>query len=111
MIFSVFLAAFALYEITLYSASFVLPGSAEAFSAPHVWRIFYVNVIALAGLLIVHRVALAGLLVKDGHSSGKRAMAWPAETSRTAIVAVSLLSGRDGHALDPRRFQAGALSG
>jgi hypothetical protein len=58
-----FLAAFVLYELALYAASFVLPGSNEAFSLPVVWRIFYVNVIALVGLLIAHRLAMAAGLV------------------------------------------------
>lgn len=57
----VFSAAFALYELALYAASFILPGSAEAFSLPVVWRIFYVNALALVGLLFFHRLALAAV--------------------------------------------------
>ena len=71
-----FFAAFALYELALYAASFVLPGSAEAFSLPVVWRIFYVNVIALVGLLVVHRLALAArLIVKSNEATGAAATA------------------------------------
>jgi hypothetical protein len=59
-----FLAAFIVYELALYAASFVLPTGAEAFSLPTVWRIFYVNVIALVGFLAVHRLGVAaGLTV------------------------------------------------
>jgi hypothetical protein len=61
-----FLAAFAAYELALYAASLVLPGGTSAFSLPVVWRIFYVNVIALAGLLVVHRLALGvGLVARS----------------------------------------------
>jgi hypothetical protein len=59
VIVAAFLAAFAGYELTLYAASFVLPTGAEAFSPPVVRHIFYVNAIALVGLLALHRLALA----------------------------------------------------
>lgn len=71
-----FLAAFALYELALYAASFALPGSAEAFSLPVIWRIFYVNVIALVCLLVVHRLALAArLIVNSNEATGTAATA------------------------------------
>jgi hypothetical protein len=67
IIVAAFLAAFGLYELALYAASFVLPGSDAAFSLPVIWRIFYVNAIALAGLLVAHRLAMtAGLTVRSG---------------------------------------------
>lgn len=73
---TVFFAAFGLYEFALYAASFVLPGSAEAFSLPVVWRILYVNVIAIVLLLVVHRLALAtGLTVKTNEAIGTAATA------------------------------------
>jgi hypothetical protein len=61
-----FLAAFAVYELALYAASFVLPTGVEAFSPPVVWRILYVNAIALVGLLALHRLALATSLIAGG---------------------------------------------
>ncbi|HVZ04738.1 hypothetical protein [Hyphomicrobium sp.] len=54
-----FLAAFAIYEFALYLAGIPLSGSAEAFSMPIVTRIFEINVVAFAGLLIFHRLAVA----------------------------------------------------
>jgi hypothetical protein len=68
-----FLAAFAVYELALYAVSFVLPTGAEAFSLPVVWRIFYVNVIALVGLLVLHRLALAAGLIVSGKANGRDA--------------------------------------
>jgi hypothetical protein len=66
-----FLGAFAAYELALFAASFMLPTGAEAFSLPVVWRIFYVNVFALAGLVGAHRVATAlGLLAPEATSQG-----------------------------------------
>jgi hypothetical protein len=59
-----FLAAFVAYELALCAASFALPGGDEAFSLLVIWRIFYVNGIALIGLLVAHRFAIAaGLLL------------------------------------------------
>jgi hypothetical protein len=63
---AVFLGAFVYYEIGLYAASLVLPGGNDAFSVQAVWRIFYVNAIALTGLLLVHRLAMATGLVMWG---------------------------------------------
>lgn len=58
-----FLAAFAIYEGVLFTATAVLPSGEEAFSLAIVGRIFWVNVIAFAGLLALHRVAVViGLL-------------------------------------------------
>lgn len=70
-----FLAAFALYELALYAASFILPGNAEAFSLPVVWRIFYVNALALAGLLIIHRLAMAAGLMDAGAIGAQKPVA------------------------------------
>jgi hypothetical protein len=73
---AVFLAAFVSYELALYAASFVLPTGAEAFSLPVVWRIFCVNVIALAGLFTLYRLGLAtGLIAGPRVSTGVSATA------------------------------------
>lgn len=52
-----FLAAFAVYELALYAASFLLPSSDAAFSLPIVWYIFKVNAAALAGLVALSLAA------------------------------------------------------
>jgi hypothetical protein len=72
MVIAAFLAAFVLYELALYVASFVLPSSGEAFSLAVVWRIFYVNVIALVGLLVAYRLGIAVGLVVTGGMDGRR---------------------------------------
>jgi hypothetical protein len=61
-----FIGAFAAYELSLYVAGFVLPGSEGAFSFAIVRQLFLVNVVALAALMIAYQLALvAGLLVRD----------------------------------------------
>ena len=60
---TVFSAAFVLYELVLYAASFILPGSAEAFSFNVVSPIVYVNALALAALLFFHRLGVAVALM------------------------------------------------
>lgn len=58
-----FLAAFAIYEGVLFAATAVLPSGEEAFSLPLMAWIFGINVLAFAGLLAIHRGAIAiGLL-------------------------------------------------
>jgi hypothetical protein len=58
-----FVAAFLVYETVLFSASAVLPSGDEAFSLAVVAEILRINVLALAGLLILERLAVAtGLL-------------------------------------------------
>jgi hypothetical protein len=52
-----FLAAFAVYQLALYAASFVLGGSETAFSPAIVWYVFEVNVAALAGLIVLSLAA------------------------------------------------------
>jgi hypothetical protein len=54
-----FVAAFAAYELTLYLAGIPLSASAQTFSAPVVARIFEINIVSFAGLLLLHRVAVA----------------------------------------------------
>jgi hypothetical protein len=58
-----FVAAFAVYEIALYLVGIPLSASAEAFSAPIIGRIFEINVVSFAGLLVLHRLALATSLL------------------------------------------------
>lgn len=50
-----FLGAFLAYEGTLFAATVILPSSEEAFSLPIVMRIFEINGLAFAGLLVLHR--------------------------------------------------------
>lgn len=58
-----FVAAFAVYEIALYLVGIPFSTSAKAFSAPIVGRIFEINLVSFAGLLILHRLALATSLL------------------------------------------------
>jgi hypothetical protein len=61
-----FLAAFLVYEATLFAATALLPSGAEAFSLPVVSRILWINALALAGLLALHRLAMVvGLLASS----------------------------------------------
>jgi hypothetical protein len=61
-----FMGAFAAYELSLYVAGSVLPGSDGAFSFAIVRQLFLVNVVALAGLIVTYQLALlAGLLVRE----------------------------------------------
>lgn len=61
-----FIGAFAVYELALYVAGFVLPSEVSAFSATIVEHLFAVNLVALGGLLLAYRLALlAGLLVRE----------------------------------------------
>jgi hypothetical protein len=52
-------AAFVAYEATLFAATAVLSSSEEAFSIAIVGRIFAINAIAFAGLVLLHRGAIA----------------------------------------------------
>jgi hypothetical protein len=51
-------AAFVAYEATLFAATAVLSSSEEAFSIAIVGRIFAINAIAFAGLVLLHRGAI-----------------------------------------------------
>lgn len=59
-----FLAAFAAYEAALYGAGFVLGSSDEAFSMAVIERIFQINLVSFAGLLLLHRAAVALSLIR-----------------------------------------------
>jgi len=62
-----FLAAFVAFEIGLFLAGFVLPGSNAAFSVPVIGHVFLINVVALAGLLAVDRVAtMSRIYIRKG---------------------------------------------
>lgn len=63
---SAFLAAFAVYELALYGAGLVLGSSDEAFSAAVVERILLINLVSFAGLLLLHRAAVALSLIRTG---------------------------------------------
>lgn len=54
-----FVVAFVAYETTLYAASFALGGTDYAFSTEIVWYILKINAASFAGLLILHRAAVA----------------------------------------------------
>lgn len=59
-----FIGAFSAYELALYVASFVLPGSDAAFAPGVLRQVFLVNLVALIGLSLAHRLACAaGLLM------------------------------------------------
>jgi hypothetical protein len=61
-----FIAAFCIYEGVLFAATAFLPSGEEVFSPAVVAEIFWINVLALAGLLALHRIAVAaGLLVPE----------------------------------------------
>ncbi|PXW65081.1 hypothetical protein C7450_101844 [Chelatococcus asaccharovorans] len=58
-----FVAAFATYEAVLYGATAFLPSGDAAFSFAVVIGIAWTNILALTGLLVLHRLAIAiGLL-------------------------------------------------
>lgn len=63
---SAFFAAFAVYEAALYGAGLVLGSSDEAFSVAVVERIFLINLVSFAGLLLLHRAAVAVSLIRTG---------------------------------------------
>lgn len=54
-----FVLAFFVYEAVLYSVTAFLPSGDEAFSLAVVMDIFWTNVLGLAGLLALHRLAVA----------------------------------------------------
>ncbi len=56
------LAAFAVYEVALFAATVPLPSGPGAFAPSVVLGILWTNLLALAGLLLLHRLAaLLGL--------------------------------------------------
>lgn len=67
-----FMGAFAAFELGLYGAGFVLPGTDGAFAASVVWHVFLLNAIALGGVMAAYHLAmLAGYLVRQ-NTSGYR---------------------------------------
>ncbi len=70
-----YLAAFATYELIVFAATAFLPSVDGAFSLEIVARIFGINLLALAGLLVLYRAAVAiGLLARrPGNLSGAHA--------------------------------------
>lgn len=62
-----FVAAFAAFELGLFLAGFVLPGSEGAFSASVVGHVFLINAVTLCGLMAVNQLAVvSGLLARAG---------------------------------------------
>jgi hypothetical protein len=62
---AVFLAAFAVYEATLFVISAMLLGGTEIYTVAIQGRIFIINTVAFAGLLVLHRLAVsAGFALK-----------------------------------------------
>jgi hypothetical protein len=60
-----FVAAFSTYELALYAAGFVLPGSEGAFAAPIVGHILLINALTLGGMVAAYQLAmLLGLLAR-----------------------------------------------
>jgi hypothetical protein len=53
-----FVCAFVLYEAALFAATAFLPSGPGAFAPPVVWRILWINVLALVLLFLLHRAAL-----------------------------------------------------
>jgi hypothetical protein len=59
-------SAFLVYEAVLFSATALLPSGDDAFSFAVIAQILWTNLLALAGLLVLHRLAVAiGLLADD----------------------------------------------
>jgi hypothetical protein len=64
-----FVAAFAVFELGLYVAGVVLPGSEGAFNASMVGHVFLINAVTLCGLMAVYQLAMIlGLLTRNGTS-------------------------------------------
>jgi hypothetical protein len=70
---SSFIAAFCIYEGALFAATAFLPSSDEAFSPAVVAKILWTNALALAGLLVLHRIVVGiGLLATTATPSPMR---------------------------------------
>jgi hypothetical protein len=57
--------SYAVYEIGLFTYGVVVGSSGAAFTPEIVGRIFFINVIAFAGLLVLHRAAVALSLLRQ----------------------------------------------
>jgi hypothetical protein len=69
-----FMGAFAAFELGLYGAGFVLPGSDGAFAASVVWHVFLLNAISLGGLMAAYYLAMViGYLVRHDTSAYRAA--------------------------------------
>lgn len=60
-----FVAAFVVYQTGLYAAGFVLGASEAAFSLEVVGLVLQINVVAFAGLLLLHRAAVALAWIRE----------------------------------------------
>jgi hypothetical protein len=58
------LVSFAVYEVALYGYGLAVGDSGESFTAEIVGRIFLINAVAFAGLLLLHRAAVALALLR-----------------------------------------------
>jgi len=64
-----FVAAFAAFELGLYTAGFALPAAEGAFSASVVGHVFMINAVAICGLIAVRNLAMmSGLFARDSAS-------------------------------------------
>ncbi|GLS29128.1 hypothetical protein SAMN04488498_101673 [Mesorhizobium albiziae] len=54
-----FVLAFVVYEFVLFAATALLPSGEEAFSLDVILQILWPNVLALAGLAVLHRIAVS----------------------------------------------------
>jgi hypothetical protein len=70
-----FVGAFVAFQLGLYLAAFVLPGSEMAFSVAVVGHVFLINAITLCGLMAVYQLAMVlGLLTRNGASEKTRTL-------------------------------------
>ncbi len=84
--------AFLLYETILFAATAFLPSAPDAFSPGIVWRIFWINALALAGLVVLHRAGLSvGIAPRTSLPQPASATAAP---GRTFIEAKALSPAR-----------------
>ncbi len=67
-----FIGAFVGYESALFAATAFLPSGEDAFSSAVVAQIFWTNLAALAGLILIHRAALAIGLISVSHEMASR---------------------------------------
>jgi hypothetical protein len=60
-----FLAAFVVYEGSLFAISFALAGGVSDYVPSIVWRIFAINTAAFAALFLVHRLGVFAGLARE----------------------------------------------
>ena len=60
-----FVLAFVVYEFVLFAATALLPSGEEAFSLDVIVQILWPNVLALVGLVVLHRIAVSVRFLPD----------------------------------------------